>query len=109
MAEQDFLNLDFLKHLSKLGQLGGKVPGKAVGRKAMPKISITIDEEFRLPDEFGGQQLEDEEDFDFQQFSGRLLPLDPGESLKDMLRKGSPAKSKRKKRLEDEKNKKDED
>ena len=57
MAEQDFL--------AKLGKIAGKglsTTGKQVGRKSMPKISITIDEEFRLPAEFGGQQLEDEED-----------------------------------------------
>jgi hypothetical protein len=112
MAEQDFL-----KHLAKLGQHSGS--GKAVGRKSMPRISITIDEEFRLPDELGGQQLEDgedgEDDFPFpdmeQQspFGQQKSPMWSGAKGAGTAAKRALGKSKRAQRLKDEKKKKEKD
>jgi hypothetical protein len=113
MAEQDFE--DKIRKLQKdFGQsfLGGKGlkglagAGKAVGRKSMPKISITIDEEFRLPDEFGGQRLEDEED----DFPLSDSPLWSGaKTAGGKAAKRALEKSKRAQRLEDEKKKKEKD
>ena len=137
MAEQDFKKFPGAgSALAKLGKIAGKGlagAGKHVGRKSMPRISITIDEEFRLPDDLGGQQLEDEDDisdafpefmspgmeedkFDFQKFRGKLSP-DPGATAADMLRRGSPRKyippatkkSKRAQRLDEQKKKKEKD
>ena len=107
MAEQDFL-----KHLAKLGQHSGS--GKAVGRKSMPKISITIDEEFRLPDEFGGQQLEDEDwigkAFEEDDFPLSGSPLWSGaKTAGGKAAKRALEKSKRAQRLKDEKKKKEKD
>ena len=115
MAEQDFE--DKIRKLQKdFGQsiLGGKglrglaSAGKQVGRKSMPKISITIDEEFRLPDEFGGQRLEDEEDDLFDQLLAPVgrVPMLPGR--KDPIGRLT-TKNKRARRLDVEKKKKDED
>jgi hypothetical protein len=72
---------------------------KKVQRKSMPKITITIDEEFRLPEE-------DEEDEDWigKAFEAADFPV-----IAPVPRVLGSKKSKRAQRLEDEKNKKDED
>jgi len=114
MAEQDFKKFSGAgSALAKLGKIAGKGlagAGKAVGRKSMPKISITIDEEFRLPEE--GElhprfPMEDEEDdFPFPDMAQRSpfgkWPRSLQKTKKDLAKI-------RAQRLEDEKQKKEKD
>jgi hypothetical protein len=89
---------------------------KKVQRKSMPKITITIDEEFRLPEEdelHPRFPMEDEDwigkAFEAADFPFPDSPLRSGAKAAGKAAKRALGKSKRAQRLEDEKNKKDED